>query len=123
MKRLLTALALLSSLLTLAATAPALADVTCYPQASGVVGVIANQKDVIASVNCLGQQLAELRRSTSENDRNLSARIDVLAQQIGALAQQTAALQAALNELSERDARVERLLSNMLSSPTTSPPR
>jgi len=48
------------TLLALALSSPASAGVSCSPQASGVSGVIADQTDMIAAVNCLGQQLAEL---------------------------------------------------------------
>lgn len=90
----------LGLLLLLLVAAPARADVACLAQASGVSGVIGDQKDVIAAVNCLGQQLARLRNDATVSDRATSARIDDLARQI-------AALQSAVNVLAKRVGALE----------------
>ncbi|WP_424361832.1 hypothetical protein [Methylocystis parvus] len=82
------------------------AEVTCIPQASGVTGVIADQADVIAAVNCLGQQMARLRSDATVSDRNEAARIDELARQI-------AMLQNAVASLSQRVAAIEANLRNV----------
>ncbi len=82
------------------------AEVTCLPQASGVTGVIADQTDVIAAVNCLGQQMARLRSDATVSDRNEAARIDELARQI-------AMLQNAVASLSQRVAAIEANLRNV----------
>ncbi|KAF2992651.1 hypothetical protein OGR47_06335 [Methylocystis sp. MJC1] len=87
-------------LLLLVAAAPARADVACLVQASGVSGVIADQKDVIGAVNCLGQQLARLRNDATVSERATAARIDDLARQI-------AALQSAVNVLAKRVGALE----------------
>lgn len=87
-------------------TASAGAEAACIPQASGVTGVIADQADIIAAVNCLGQQLARLRGDATVSDRNEAARIDDLARQI-------AALQAAVAALSQRVAAIEANLRNV----------
>lgn len=92
--------------IALAAPLPARADVTCIPQASGVAGVIANQTDVIAAVNCLGQQLAKLRADAIVADRTEAERIEELARQI-------AALQNAVAGLSRRVAAIEANLANV----------
>jgi TolA-binding protein len=86
--------------------APARAEAICIPQASGVAGVIADQADVIAAVNCLGQQLARLRSDATVSDRNEAARIDELARQI-------AMLQNAVVSLSQRVAAIEANLRNI----------
>ncbi len=88
--------------LALLAAAPGegFAAVVCSPQASGVNGVIADQNDVIAAVNCLGQQIAEFRSAAIAADRVESARIDELARQIGAL-------QSAVDLLSRRVSALE----------------
>ena len=95
-------------LLTIAIGAPsaARADVTCVPQASGVSGVIANQTDVIAAVNCLGQQLAKLRGDATISDRAEAERIADLARQI-------TALQNAVAGLASRVAAIEANLANV----------
>lgn len=87
-------------------SAPAGAEVSCIPQASGVSGVIAEQTDVIAAVNCLGQQLARLRSDATNADRNEAARIDELARQISML-------QNAVVSLSQRVAAIESNLRNV----------
>jgi hypothetical protein len=79
---------------------PARAEVGCMPQAAGVSGVIAGQGDVIAAVNCLGQQLARLRNDATVSDRAEAARIDELARQI-------AELQNAVNALTQRVGALE----------------
>jgi hypothetical protein len=87
-------------LLLLSAAAPARGEVGCAPQASGVSGVIADQKDVIAAVSCLGQQLAKLRNDATVSDRATAVRIDDLARQI-------ADLQNAVNALAQRIGALE----------------
>ncbi|WP_442754312.1 hypothetical protein ACNHKD_15145 [Methylocystis sp. JAN1] len=82
------------------------AEVACIPQASGVTGVIADQTDVIAAVNCLGQQLARLRNDATVSDRSEAARVDELARQISAL-------QNAVVSLSQRVAAIESNLRNV----------
>jgi hypothetical protein len=91
---------LVAALIVFDISAPARAGVSCSPQASGVAGVIANQEDVIGAVNCLGQQLAELRSGAMAADRVQTARIEVLARQI-------AALQFSVDQLSRRIANLE----------------
>jgi hypothetical protein len=83
MKKRLGALAVIQ--LILVAFSQALAGLACSPQAAGVAGVIANQADVVAAVNCLGQQLADLRNGNGTVDRVRAARIDELARQIATL--------------------------------------
>jgi|SRR5437763_1488997 hypothetical protein len=77
------------------------AEIACSPQAAGVSGVISDRKDMIASVNCIGQQLAELRNAAVAADRVEAARIEELARQM-------AALQAAVEGLSRRLGALER---------------
>lgn len=93
-------------------SAPAHAEVTCIPQASGVTGVIAEQTDVIAAVNCLGQQMARLRGDATISDRNEAARIEELARQLAmlqntvvALSQRVAAIEANLRNVEQPLAR------------------
>ncbi len=88
------------------APSPVLAGVSCSPQASGVGGVIADQNDVIAAVNCLGQQLAELRNGAIAADRMEAARIEELARQI-------AALQSSVEMLSRRVSALEANVSDV----------
>jgi hypothetical protein len=72
--------------LALALGAPAArAGVSCAPQTAGVGGVIADQTDVIAAVNCLGQQIAELRNAAVAADRLQTSRAEELSRQISAL--------------------------------------
>ncbi|MGJ0506795.1 MAG: hypothetical protein ACR652_06580 [Methylocystis sp.] len=78
----------------------AAAAVSCSPQASGVSGVISDQADVIAAVNCLGQQLAELKNAAIAADRVEAGRIEELARQISAL-------QMAVDSLSRRVSALE----------------
>ncbi|QGM98402.1 hypothetical protein [Methylocystis parvus] len=85
---------------------PAHAEVTCIPQASGVTGVIAEQTDVVAAVNCLGRQLAQLRGDATVSDHNETARIEELARQL-------AMLQNAVASLSQRVAAIEGNLRNV----------
>jgi hypothetical protein len=92
--------------LALGAALPARADVVCFPQASGVTGVISNQTDVIAAVNCLGQQLAKLRGDAVVADRTEAQRIEELARQI-------VALETAVATLSRRVAAIEANLANV----------
>jgi uncharacterized coiled-coil protein SlyX len=92
--------ALVAMQIVLAVSSPARAGVSCTPQASGVSGVIADQTDVIAAVNCLGQQLAELRNAAAAADRLQTARIEELARQI-------ANLQFSVDSLSRRVANLE----------------
>jgi hypothetical protein len=87
-------------------SASAQAEVSCMPQASGVTGVIAEQTDVIAAVNCLGQQLARLRSDATVSDRNDAARMDELARQISML-------QNAVVSLSQRVSAIETNLRNV----------
>jgi hypothetical protein len=87
-------------------SASARAEVSCIPQASGVTGVIAEQTDVIAAVNCLGQQLARLRSDATISDRNDAARIEDLARQISML-------QNAVVTLSQRVSAIESNLRNV----------
>lgn len=87
-------------------SASAQAEVTCMTQASGVTGVIADQADVIAAVNCLGQQMARLRSDATVSDSNEAARIDEIARQI-------AMLQNAVASLSQRVAAIEANLRNV----------
>lgn len=82
------------------------AEVTCMPQASGVSGVIADQTDVIAAVNCLGQQMARLRSDATVSDRNEAARIEELTRQVSML-------QNAVISLSQRVAAIEANLRNV----------
>ncbi len=82
------------------------AEVSCIPQASGVTGVIADQTDVIAAVNCLGQQLARLRSDATVSDRNETVRMDEMARQI-------AMLQNAVVSLSQRVSAIEANLRNV----------
>lgn len=81
-------------------SSPARAGVTCSPQASGVGGVIADQADTIAAVNCLGQQLAEFKNAAIAADKVESGRIEELARQI-------AALQSAVDSLARRVSALE----------------
>jgi hypothetical protein len=92
--------ALMAIAFALLVSSPARAGVSCAPQASGVSGVIADQTDVIAAVNCLGQQLAELRNAAAAADRLQSARIEDLARQI-------ANLQFIVDSLSRRVVNLE----------------
>ncbi len=88
----------------------AFAGISCSPQASGVSGVIADQTDVIAAVNCLGQQLAELRNGAVAADRAEAARIEELARQIAALQYSVDALSRRLSALEANAADVQRPL-------------
>jgi hypothetical protein len=88
------------TLLALALSSPASAGVSCSPQASGVSGVIANQTDMIAAVNCIGQQLAELKNAAIAADKVEAGRIEELARQI-------TAMQFAIDSLSRRIAALE----------------
>lgn len=88
------------TLLALALSSPASAGVSCSPQASGVSGVIANQTDMIAAVNCLGQQLAELKNAAIAADKVEAGRIEELARQI-------TAMQFAIDSLSRRVGALE----------------
>ena len=92
---------LVLALMACVAAAPARAEISCTPQAAGVGGVIADRKDMIASVNCLGQQLAELRNGAVAADKTEAARIEELARQISAL-------QSAVELLSRRLGALER---------------
>lgn len=84
----------------LLATAPAAAGISCSPQASGVSGVIADQNDTIAAVNCLGQQIAELKNAAIAADKIEAGRIEELARQLSAL-------QLAVDTLSRRLSALE----------------
>ncbi|WP_144259779.1 hypothetical protein [Methylocystis sp. ATCC 49242] len=112
MKTIVAALAMFPILLL--APGPAAGAVNCYPQAAGVAGVIADQKDVIAAVNCLGQQLAELRRAATISDQNQTARVEELARQI-------AELQGAVEVLSRRVSALEGRLNDVLTPLATRP--
>jgi hypothetical protein len=94
------------TLLAIACSSPARAGVSCSPQASGVGGVIADQADVIAAVNCLGQQLAEFKNAAIAADKVESARIEELARQISAL-------QSSIDSLSRRVAALEANVSDV----------
>jgi len=94
--------------------APADAAVNCYPQASGVGGVIADQKDVIAAVNCLGQQLAELRNAATAADQTQSQRMEELARRV-------VELQGVVDNLSRRVFYLENRLNDALTPPATRP--
>ncbi len=102
------------TLFTLAISAPALAGVSCSPQASGVSGVIADQGDVIAAVNCLGQQLAELKNAAIAADKVEASRIEELARQISAM-------QFAIDSISRRVAALEANVSDVQRPLATSP--
>jgi hypothetical protein len=90
------------------------AEISCAPQAAGVSGVIADRKDMIASVNCIGQQLAELRNAAVAADRVEAAKIEELARQI-------AALSAAVDGLSRRLGALERNVVDIQSPLATRP--
>ncbi len=100
--------------LVIAFSSPARAGVSCSPQASGVSGVIADQADVIAAVNCLGQQLAEFKNAAIAADKVEAARIEELARQLSAL-------QIAVSSLSRRVSALEANVTD-IQRPLASPP-
>lgn len=102
------------TLFALAVSPPALAGVSCSPQASGVSGVIADQADVIAAVNCLGQQLAELKNAAIAADKLEASRIEELARQISAM-------QFAIDSISRRVAALEANVADVQRPLATSP--
>lgn len=100
--------------LVVASWSSAVAGVACSPQASGVGGVIADQQDVIAAVNCLGQQLAELRNGANAADKVEAARIEELARALSAV-------QIALDSLARRVSALEANAANVQAPLATRP--
>lgn len=82
------------------------AEISCSPQASGVSGVISDRKDIIASINCLGQQLAALRNAAVTADRVQETKIEELAREVTALS-------VAVGGLSQRVDALERNYANI----------
>jgi hypothetical protein len=106
--------ALVLAQMMIAASVEARAEITCSSQAAGVSGVISDRKDMIASVNCIGQQLAELRNAAVAADKVEAARIEELARQI-------AMLQSAVDGLSRRLGALERNVVDIQSPLATRP--
>jgi hypothetical protein len=102
------------TLLAFAVSFPARAGVSCSPQASGVSGVIADQADVIAAVNCLGQQLAEFKNAAIAADKVEAGRIEELARQLSAV-------ENAVESLSRRVSALEANVRD-IQRPLASPP-
>lgn len=100
--------------LAIALASPAGAEIACSPQAAGVTGVIADSKDMVASVNCIGQQLAEFRNAAVVADKIEAARIEELSRQI-------AALQSAVESLSRRLGALEQNVNNIQAPLATRP--
>ncbi len=100
------------TLSVLAISFPAQAGVSCSPQSSGVSGVSADQADVIAAVNCLGQQLAEFKNAAIAADKVEAGRIEELARQLSAVENAVASLSRRVSALEANVRDIQRPLAS-----------